>query len=151
MVVGMRHHFIGFFGGAVKISRLVGLILDAKGDFFVQPIDGRGRRVDELRGRIGTACFKDRGEALEIRGDIVVRIGERIADASLRRQMYDMGDLMLRDKLFEKKSVADVSLEDLDALLRKDELAPFFKLHVVIRIKIIEANNKIAASLKIAG
>ncbi len=94
VVVGVGHHFIGFFGRAVEVGGLVGGVFDAKGDFLVQSVDGRGRGVDEFELGEKAANFQNRYKAVEIGIDVVIGLGEGVADAGLRGQVDDVGDSM---------------------------------------------------------
>ena len=48
MAVGVRHEFIGLFGGRVKGNRRVNPVLHAEGDLFVGPVNGGGRGIHEV-------------------------------------------------------------------------------------------------------
>lgn len=74
-----------------------------------------------------------------------------MADACLGGEVDDVGRSMGGAKGPHVAPVADVALDDFDALRKEDFDALFLKLRVVIRVEMIETDDKIAARFEKMG
>src|SRR6185312_3659569 len=92
------------------------------------------------------AAFEDMQEAGEIGIDVAVRVVERVAHPSLRREMdYTLG-LFAGEGGLDGRPVAKIGFEEAEAfaLLQPGE-ACLLERHVVIGIEIVEADHLVTA------
>ena len=88
------------------------------------------------------ASFKNRGEAGEIGVHIGKGIGERIADAGLRREVDDTGKAVLLEQARYAVAIGKVELHKAQAIgFCELRAAGFFQRRVVIGIHVVEADD----------
>lgn len=151
VVVGVGHRLVGFFRRAVKVDGVVGLVVDAERDLFIEAVDGRGGGVDELDVGERTAGFEERDESLQVGIDVVVGMGQGMAHSWLGGQVGDMGDRMVLEELFEERAVAHVAREDLDVFSAEKFAARFFEPRIVIAVEMVDPEDKVASRMQKTG
>lgn len=112
MRVAVRHQLVGFFGGGVKADRVIDIVFDAEGKFFVGAVDGARRRVNQMFGFVMAAGFEDVDEAGDVALGIRARVIERIADAGLRGEMDDDGRLRGLKQFFDGDGVGEIGFDE---------------------------------------
>mmetsp|Transcript_2169 Transcript_2169/g.6638 ORF Transcript_2169/g.6638 Transcript_2169/m.6638 type:complete len:379 (-) Transcript_2169:203-1339(-) len=119
VVVGGGDLLVGELGGAVEVGGVGHLVGLCEGNFRVEAVNARRRGVDEGRPRSTRHLpdLLDQGdEALQVVPDVGERVRERVPHAGLRGEVDDVRELVLVEELLEQRGVADVPLEDLQAV-----------------------------------
>ena len=92
------------------------------------------------------AAFEDMQEAGDVRGDISVRVVERVADPGLRCEMHDARRLLLGEGRLDRGPVAEIGLDEAEGFVPRELEKPrLLQRHVVIGIEIVEPDHLVAA------
>ena len=147
----MGKELVGFFSGRVEGDRVVDFVFHCEGHFFVATVYGGAGGVDQVLDAGGsvvvgvTACFEDVVEADEVALDVDVRVVDRVADAGLRREVYD--DVRLVgvkggvEQCFVSDAASDKNMPD-RGFDRVDQAEPvLFELRVVVIVHVVEADH----------
>ena len=87
MAVAVGHQFIGTLACGVKLQRMVNTLMLAKGHLGVCAINAAGRRISKMGNLVMATGLKDSGKSDDVAFHIGHWIDERVAHASLRRQV----------------------------------------------------------------
>jgi hypothetical protein len=113
MAVALRHQLAGALGDGVERDGRVDRVAGAEGLLGVAAIDRGGARIDEaVEARQAARRLEQRQLAGDVRIDVGVGIDQRVADAGLRREMDDAGDLGMRGK----EAGDRLAVRDVDAM-----------------------------------
>ncbi len=85
---------------------MIYIIVNGERHFGVRPVDRAGRGVDEVLHVVLPAPFEDVQKTDEVTINVGMRIGQRVTDAGLRREMHDALRLFLSKKLFHAATVS---------------------------------------------
>lgn len=95
MAVAVGKQFIGALASSVQRHRLIDRIVDAEREFAVGAIHRTARRIDQVHRPVVPAGFEHVQESHQIRLRIHIRVIQRITNPRLRRQMHDLGELIV--------------------------------------------------------
>ena len=96
VAVGVGHQFVGLLRGRVQAHGMIDVVCTEKGIVVFGPVHGARRGVDEMAHARMTAAFEHVDEADEVAVDVGVRMGQRVADSRLGRQVdYNVEPLRL--------------------------------------------------------
>ena len=75
MAVGMRHQFIGFFGGSIQAYRVVKVLMLIKRQVGITAVNARAARIDQMFHALVPAGLQHVHKALNVGVNIGMRIG----------------------------------------------------------------------------
>ncbi len=110
MAVRVSHQFVGLFGCRIQADGMVDAIFHRKRGFSVGTVDGAGGCVGEVCNAVVSAGFEDIDKAGQIGVCVGVRIGQRVADSGLSRQMDDGVELLLLKQLLHPVAIFQCQL-----------------------------------------
>src|SRR5579883_2871741 len=126
MRVAVSHQLVGLLGRRIKRLRRVHAILDGEGQFGVPAIDRGGTGKDQMLqpGAVPT-CLEYLELALDIGGDVGMRINQRMAHAGLGRQVDDAIDIgMTVKESAERAALGKLETMEGEALLSGQSREP---------------------------
>src|SRR5688572_1708282 len=115
------------------------------GQLGVRAVHARAGGVHEMARRSTPAALEHVGEANEVRLDVGARVLERVAHPGLRGEMEHALGALFFEKLLERIGVRDVQFVKSEPGMLELRDAILLELDRVIRRKIVEADDFIAA------
>ena len=139
----MGHQFIALFRCSIETYRIIHLVISRVWDLLVGTIDRRRRGIDKMLDLMMAASLKNVVEPDQIRLDIGIRIGNRIAHTRLGRKIHNHGNIVLAEDFLHGIPVCNrrvykrpVTAQSLDFLQ-----AAIFEIDVVIVCNRIDSDN----------
>jgi len=150
VAVGVRHEFIGFFGGRVQAGGVIRAVLDAVGQFVVESVNGTGGGEDEVLYFVLAAGFQNVAETDQIGLDVALGMCDAVAHSGLGRQMRHTAEVVRLAKGVQNFGVRQIHPSEREGcvLFQQRQAIPL-ELHVVILIQIIQADNAVALPQKV--
>ena len=168
LAVAVRQELIGLFSGRVEGDRVIDLVFNCEGHFFVAAVYGRAGGVDQvLDAFIGvvivfvshvlicdyfvvgvTAGFENVVESDQVAFDIDVRVIDGVADAGLRSQIHYDRRPVCREHFVDEGLVSDAASDEnvLDWRIDRVDHAEtvFFELRIVVIVHVVEIDHSAA-------
>ena len=142
MAVAVRDQLVGLFRGRVKTDRVIDVLLFRKRQLVIGAVHARARRIHEVRNLRVTATFDDVAECSQVVGEVRAGIDERMADAGLRRQVDDLPEPAVREKVGRRPGIGQVHSRKPESVVGSEPGKPrFLKADVVIGIEIVDAGH----------
>ncbi|CAL9161751.1 unnamed protein product, partial [Musa hybrid cultivar] len=152
MVVGMGDLLPGLLGGGVEGRRAVGAVGFREWHTRVEAIYGGRRGPDDGRlGVGGLGGLEHRDKPGDIGVHIGRRVNQRVPDAGLGGKVHDMGEGHDVEQLAKQRPIVDIALDDEDPGAVEQRLAGALEGRVVVPIKVVKAEDAIAAALEGGG
>jgi hypothetical protein len=146
MAVGMRHHFIGFFGGCVEADRVINVVMLAEWHCSVATIHAGAAGKNQMLHRVVAATFQNVAKADQVGVDIGVWVVDGVAHPRLRGQMDDAPGLLSREQCRHRFAVGDVELVKTEVLMfAQFGKARLFESNVVVVVEVVHTNDRIAS------
>ncbi|MDT4872881.1 hypothetical protein FQZ97_1080910 [compost metagenome] len=98
MGVGVGHQFVRTFGGRIERDRLVDGILDGEGHLGIHAVDRAAGGVDQVANAVLPAAFQHVDETSQVDVGVDMGILQRVAHASLSREVDHALELMLAEQ-----------------------------------------------------
>ena len=153
MAVGMRDQLVGLLRGGVEADRMVGLVVHRKRQLGIGAVDRRGRRIDQMAASVMPATFQHIDETLEIGVDIGMRMVDRIAHASLRREMNHrwQSGVWRTGVPLTPRSARSICSNAKPGSSPQDVQARPLQRRIVITVEVVEADHSAAFGQQPAG
>ena len=150
----MRQKLVGLFSGRVEGDRVIYLVFNCEGHFFVAAVYGGTGGVDQMLDTCGSivigvaAGFEDVVETDQVALDVDVRVIDGVADAGLRRQVDDDGGLVYREYFVDQGLVRDAASDENMPDRGVDRVdhakAVLLELRIIVIIHVVEADHSAA-------
>ena len=150
VAVGVGHQLVRSLGRGIELQRMVGDLMLRERQLPIGAIDARCRRVGEVGRALGSAGLEDVEKPDDVRTDVVVRMGEAVPDARLRRKMDNAVEGLIEGRL-DGTQIGEVGADETPAALccfrPLGEMAKsgFFQRRIVVVIDRIEPDDFVTA------
>ena len=157
LAVAVRQKLVGLFSGRVEGDRVIDLVFNCEGHFFVAAVYGRTGGVDQMLDACGSvvigvaAGFEDVVETDQVALDVDVRVIDGVADACLRRQVDDDGGLVYCEYFVDQGLVRDAASDENMPDRGVDRVdhakTVLLELRIIVIIHVVEADYSAAGEL----
>ena len=142
----MRHQLVRLLRRGVQADRVVDRVLHRERQLAVGAVDRARRGIDEVLDATVAAGLEHVDEADQVRLDVRVRIGQRIAHARLRRQVDHALRAKLGERTFERRPVLERTAHEAEVRVRRElGEARFLQRRVVVVVEVVVAEHVVAA------
>ena len=155
--VAVRQKLVGLFSGRVEGDRVIYLVFNCEGHFFVAAVYGRTGGVDQMLDACGSivigvaAGFEDVVETDQVALDVDVRVIDGVADAGLRRQVDDDGGLVYSEYFVDQGLVRDAASDENMPDRGVDRVdhakTVLLELRIIVIVHVVEADHSAAGQL----
>ena len=153
----MRQKLVGLFSGRVEGDRVIDLVFNCEGHFFIAAVYGGTGGVDQMLDSCGTvvigvaAGFEDVVETDQVALDVDVRVIDGVADAGLRSKVDDDGGPVYREYFVDQGLVCDTASDENMPDRGVDRVdhakAVLFEFRIIVIIHVVEADHSAAGQL----
>ena len=153
----MRQELVGLFSGRVEGDRVIYLVFNCEGHFFVAAVYGGTGGVDQMLDSCGTvvigvaAGFEDVVETDQVALDVDVRVIDGVADAGLRSKVDDDGGLVYREYFVDQGLVCDAASDENMPDRGVDRVdhtkAVLLELRIIVIVHVVETDHSPAGEL----
>ena len=157
LAVAVCQKLVGLFSGRVEGDRVIDLVFNCEGHFFVAAVYGRTGGVDQMLDACGSvvigvaAGFEDVVETDQVALDVDVRVIDGVADTGLRRKVDDDRGLVDCKYFVDQGLVCDAaSYENMPdrGVDRVDHAeAVLLELRIIVIVHVVEADHSAAGEL----
>jgi hypothetical protein len=142
----MRHQLVGLLGGGIHADRVVDAVVHRERHAGIAAVDRRARGIDEVLHAGMPTALEHVHEADEVAVHVGMGVLQRIAHASLRREVDDAVEAFGREEGFHARPVGDVELDEAESVVRLQAGQPvLLEPDVVIVVEIVQADDLVAA------
>jgi hypothetical protein len=124
---------------------MVRAVMFAERHLRIRPIDGRGRRIDEVLGSDLPATFEDMQKAGQVRRDIVVWMGNRMPDAGLCGEVNNALRFLAGKQFLDGGPIRKIAPDEMETVAAFDlPEAILLQLRIVIIVMIVQPDDFVA-------
>ena len=157
LAVAVCQKLVGLFSGCVEGDRVIDLVFNCEGHFFVAAVYGGAGGVDQMLDSCGTvvigvaAGFEDVVETDQVALDVDVRVIDGVADAGLRRQVDDDRGFVDREYFVDQGIVRDAASDENMPDRGVDRVdhakTVLLELRIIVIVHVVEADHSTAGQL----
>lgn len=138
----MGQQLVRLFGSRVEADGVVHLVVRGIGHLFVAAVHAGRGGVHKMLHRMVAARFQNVVESNDIRFDIGIRVGDRVAHARLRGEIHHHRRLVLLEDTAHKHLVRQIPLDESKIWILRQFCKPvFFQTHVVVIVHAVQADH----------
>ena len=144
--IGMRHQLVRLLRGGIERDGIVNLVVRTVGHFLIRPVNRRRTGVDQMLDGEVTAGLQDVVKTYQVRLDVSIGVGNRIAHTGLSSQIDNHLGLVFAEDGIDGSLVGDVAFDKLPGRTLWNCVVQFpepelLQGHVVVVVHIVDTND----------
>jgi hypothetical protein len=112
VAVGVGHQLVALLGGGVERHGVVHIVAGREGHLLIQSVDAARAGVHQVRDVVVAAAFQDIAEPNDVALHVGAGVLDAVTHARLRRQVRDVGKLVVAKEVLQGRQVLNFSLDE---------------------------------------